>query len=433
MKRKLNLLLAALVFALVFATNVQPTYAAEVDATETLKLDETADATYHVTIVFNRNGGQGSMSSLSVESGKTTTLLANTFKRSGFQFAGWSTRSDGKGTTYADAADVTELATDDNDGNQITLYAQWKLTTPKIKKVKSTTPSYIQVAFGKCESISGYEIQYSLSKTFSAKKTKTVKVAKSATSAKLLEVTPNKKYYVRMRSYKKKGGVTQYSDWSSPASVKVKNGKTIANTSCDTAIEADVKLTGSGTGYHAKFVMGNEKSAVSFGIQFDRYAEAPYTGKAMALIENISSNSAGGQSYTRPRNKVLRVNKTYHLMMTTDGKGHGDVYVDYKKIGSFYQPELKYLNNVRIESCGRLNGDKVDAEFSNIKYKITRKSDLRVLGDDLKWKELKMNRGLKYKYNKTDNKIRMYGTIKGIHGDWDSDYEAVSEILQFDY
>ena len=129
----------------------------------------------------------------------------------------------------------------------------------------------------------------------------------------------------------------------------------------------------------------------------------------MALIENISSNAAGGQNYIRPGNKVLKLNKTYHLMMVTDGKGNVDVYLDYKKIGSCYQPGLKTLNFVRIEACPRLNGDSVDASFPNIQYKIAKKSEVRVLGDDLKWKKMKKNAGLKYSYDKKKDVLRLFG------------------------
>ena len=55
----------------------------------------------------------------------------------------------------------------------------------------------------------------------------------------------------------------------------------------------------------------------------------------MALIENVAHNNAGGQQYTRPGNKSLKLGKTYHLMLTIDKNGRGSVYLDYKKIGSF--------------------------------------------------------------------------------------------------
>lgn len=424
MKKRNYLFLSALVFAFVLVCGGKITYASQAP--------EETPAVYNVTIAFDKNGGSGSMAGITVPSNVPTALPANTFTKKGYEFNGWNTQADGKGTGYADKADVTGLATEENNGSTVTLYAQWQLTAPKIKTTKSNTPYCIKITYAKGTSVSGYEIQYSTSKSFAKKKTTTLKALKNSTSAELSRVVPNKKYYVRMRSYKKAGSGMDYSAWSKTTSVKVKNGKTIMNVKCDTAVEADIKLNGSGTGYHAKIVMGNQTSAVSFGLQFDDYAEAPYTHKTMALIENIASNAAGGQNYSRVGNP-LKKNKTYHLMMASDGKDRIDLYLDYKKIGSVRSDVAATSTFVRIEGCARLTGDKVDAQFSHIRYKIARNSPVRVLGDDLKWTQRKLNKGLAYKYDKSTGIIRIYGTEVGVNGDWDSDYEGVSEILQFEY
>lgn len=434
MRKKTKLLFMTFVFMLILTLNVQPTYASETSdlpaSTEGTEAAEPENPVTRVTIVFRKNGGNGSMSNLTVTSDKTTKLPANTFKKTGYTFAGWNTKSNGKGTSYANKANVTKLAKTYENGSKIILYAQWKLTPPTIKKATSPTPSYIKVTFKKGTSITGYQIQYSTENKFKKSKTQTVTLAKSATSAELRKVIPNKKYYIRMRSYKTSSGKKVYSDWSKVTSLKVKNGKTIENTSCSVALEADVKLSGSGTGYHAKLVMGNGTSAVSFGMQYDSGAMAPYTGKTMALIENISSNNAGGQNYERPGNKELKLNKTYHLMMVIDESGHGSVYLDYKKIGSFYQPSLSNFNYMRLESCARLNGDSVNAQFSNVRYKVGRKSDPVEVVKKSQVKEIKSNPGLGYKYDKKTNTFTMFGTIYGINGDWDSDFDGVSENLE---
>lgn len=424
MKKRNYLFLSVLVFALVLVCSGKTAYASQVPGE--------AATVYNVTITFDKNGGSGSMAGITVPSNVQTALPANTFTRKGYQFNGWNTQADGEGEMYTDRADVTGLATEENNGRTIMLYAQWQLTQPKIKTTKSNSPYCIKITYAKGTAVSGYEIEYSTKKSFPTKTTAKLKALKNSTSAQLSRVVPNKKYYVRMRSYKTAGGQTDYSAWSKATSVKVKNGKTIMNVKCDTAVEADIKLKGSGTGYHAKIVMGNQTSAVSFGLQFDDYAEAPYTHKTMALVENIASNNAGGQTYIR-MGKPLKRNKTYHLMMASNGKDKIDVYLDYKKIGSVRSDVAANSLFVRIEACARLTGDKVDAEFSNIRYKIARNSPVRVLGDDLKWKQIKLNKGLAYKYDKSTGVIRLYGTEVGVNGDWDSDYEGVSEILQFEY
>jgi hypothetical protein len=62
----------------------------------------------------------------------------------------------------------------------------------------------------------GYEIQYSTSKSFKAKYTKTKKVTSyKTTSVTFKSLKAKKTYYVRVRTYKTVGGKKFYSAWSS--------------------------------------------------------------------------------------------------------------------------------------------------------------------------------------------------------------------------
>ena len=82
-----------------------------------------------------------------------------------------------------------------------------KAATVKWKKVTAQT--------------TGYQIQYSTSKSFSSKKTVTVKSNKT-TSKKLTNLKAKKKYYVRVRTYKTVNGKKYYSAWSNVKTVKTK-------------------------------------------------------------------------------------------------------------------------------------------------------------------------------------------------------------------
>lgn len=78
--------------------------------------------------------------------------------------------------------------------------------------------------------VSGYELQYSTSEAFTAKTTKSKTITKSGTtSQKITGLKENKKYYVRIRSYKtitENGKATKlYSEWSEPVTVITKNSK----------------------------------------------------------------------------------------------------------------------------------------------------------------------------------------------------------------
>ena len=439
MKRKWKVLCAGLLCTVTLTIGAQGLYAQDVPE-DVMKLAEATETTadqessYAVTIDFDKNGGSGSMSGMTVTNDQTNaTLTPNRFKRKNYEFAGWSTTANGS-VEYENKANAVSLATEENNGQTITLYAQWKLAAPTIKKMTSR-PSEITVRYSKNPEASGYEIMYSASKKFpeNKKSTATTTVTnKKTTSAELLHVIPNKKYYVKVRSYKKKSGTTIYSDWSKVREHKVKNGKTLMNTKAEYGIEADVKMTGSGSGYHSKLVIGTPASAVSFGMQYDVGAAIPYGARNMALIENVASNAAGDQQYIRPGNVEFKLDKYYHLMITIDKKGNGNVYVDYNKIGSFKQPNLRKGSIfLWLEASGRLNGDGVDSEFKNVKY-TDASSGVSVIGEDKNYNTCrhdKTNAGLKCKYTKKTNTIRMYGKIRNLSGDWDSAYNGVSYRL----
>jgi len=61
---------------------------------------------------------------------KISDIFSNTPTRTGYTFAGWNTRADGKGTTYYQ---TSRIAQDVDHGTVLTLYAQWTRNTYKIK------------------------------------------------------------------------------------------------------------------------------------------------------------------------------------------------------------------------------------------------------------------------------------------------------------
>ncbi|MCL1810227.1 MAG: InlB B-repeat-containing protein, partial [Clostridiales bacterium] len=71
------------------------------------------------TIKYDENGGDGKMSSGTVDSGADYKIATNMFKRTSYTFSGWNTAANGSGTSYQ------ENATIENVQSNITLYAQW--------------------------------------------------------------------------------------------------------------------------------------------------------------------------------------------------------------------------------------------------------------------------------------------------------------------
>ena len=105
----------------------------------TIKKGSTGNKTFYAkwtankyTIAFNANGGTGTApKSISTAYGKTVTLTANPFKKTGYTFTGWNTKKDGSGTAYANKAPVKNLTS--KSEATVTLYAQWKINIATIK------------------------------------------------------------------------------------------------------------------------------------------------------------------------------------------------------------------------------------------------------------------------------------------------------------
>ena len=91
-----------------------------------------------------------------------------------------------------------------------------KLGAPVIKLKKGKKSFTAQ--WNKVNGVDGYHVQYGLKKNFKGAKTKWAKA--NAQKLNIKKLKAKKKYYVRIRAYKKIGGKTYYSAWS------VKNVKT---------------------------------------------------------------------------------------------------------------------------------------------------------------------------------------------------------------
>jgi len=82
--------------------------------------DVTLYAQWNTTVTFNSNGGSGSMANQTAK--VATNLTANTFTRTNYTFAGWSTTTGAAAVAYADSASYPF------SGGAATLYAQWNTT-----------------------------------------------------------------------------------------------------------------------------------------------------------------------------------------------------------------------------------------------------------------------------------------------------------------
>ena len=75
------------------------------------------------TVVFDANGGTGTMNNQQFTYGTSQNLNANSFTNGNYGFAGWNTETDGSGDSYTDEESVNNLS--GTDGDTVRLYAQW--------------------------------------------------------------------------------------------------------------------------------------------------------------------------------------------------------------------------------------------------------------------------------------------------------------------
>jgi len=92
-----------------------------------------------------------------------------------------------------------------------------------LSSLKSTKKKKMTVKWKKDKTVTGYQIQYSTSRKYAKKSTKTVTISKKSTTSKTIsKLKSKKKYYVRIRAYKKSSGKKIYGAWSKTKTVKVK-------------------------------------------------------------------------------------------------------------------------------------------------------------------------------------------------------------------
>jgi predicted nucleic-acid-binding Zn-ribbon protein len=113
---------------------------------------------------------------------------------------------------------VTDSSSISSTSNQKNIV---RLTAPAKLKAVNISSKKMKLTWAKNKKVTGYQIQYSTSKTF-AKGNKTVKVSKATLKKTISKLKKGKTYYVRIRAYCKDSSGISYSAWSSKKTVKIK-------------------------------------------------------------------------------------------------------------------------------------------------------------------------------------------------------------------
>lgn len=189
---------------------------------------------------------------------------------------------------------------------------------------------------------------------------------------------------------------------------------TINNTASAYSIQSNVVTTGSGQGFHSKIELVTAKGGVTFGVQYDARAAAPYTGKPAFLMENIVNHSAeAGNKYTHTGS--AKVSTAYRLLIALQSNGSGKVYINGNEVGSFSNPKLAGTQvYARVQTVGKQNGDKANGSFTNTLVKgtngvVTSGQTSAVYPDGFK---------TNISVGKVTNPITISGTVSGLSGNW---------------
>ena len=96
-----------------------------------------------------------------------------------------------------------------------------RVINPTMSTAKNVTGRKIYAKWTKNTKASGYQVQYSRSKSFSSGNRTYTRTGSSAVSTTMSGLSKGKTYYVRVRAYRTVGGIKYYSVWSSAKSVKI--------------------------------------------------------------------------------------------------------------------------------------------------------------------------------------------------------------------
>lgn len=118
---------------------------------------------------------------------------------------------------------VKAVAGDTAGAESAVIKAVTKVAKVSLKSLKSAKTGQLTVTWAKTSGASGYQVEYSTSKKFTKKTTKTTLIKKSKTvKTTLKKLKKGKKYYVRVKAYKTVSGKKVFGAYSTVKNVKVK-------------------------------------------------------------------------------------------------------------------------------------------------------------------------------------------------------------------
>lgn len=197
----------------------------------------------------------------------------------------------------------------------------------------------------KKKSVTGYQVQYSTSKKFTSKTSKTLKVNKAKTTSKTVKkLKAKKKYYVRVRTYKTVKKKNYYSKWSANYSVTTKAKK--SSSSSGSSVPTIKSISYLDKGYGFKLTWSKVSKAYGYEIQYstnkkfsDVYDDEGY------VFDNMHKDVSKGSTSVNFKvgDKDPAADNTWYVRVRAEKSG--GKYSGWSKTVSILTPERKdYLN-----------------------------------------------------------------------------------------
>ena len=177
-------------------------------------------------------------------------------------------------------------------------FAASKPSATQITSIKAIEKGF-KVKWKK-KSCTGYQVQYSTSKKFTSKTSKTLKVNKAKTTSKTVKkLKAKKKYYVRVRTYKTVKKKNYYSKWSANYSVTTKAKKTSSSNSNTTSSSSATPQIKS---------VERVKGTTNFNVSYSTVKGAVDYEVQVATTSSFKKNNSSDPTIKYPSNSNITIN-----------------------------------------------------------------------------------------------------------------------------
>lgn len=218
----------------------------------------------------------------------------------------------------------------------------------------------------KKKSCTGYQVQYSTSKKFTSKTSKTLKVNKAKTTSKTVKkLKAKKKYYVRVRTYKTVKKKNYYSKWSANYSVTTKAKKKSSSSSSSVPTIKSISYLDKGYGF--KLTWNKVSKAYGYEIQYstDKKFSDVYDDEGYVFDNMHKDVSKGSTSVNfKVGDKDPAADNTWYVRVRAEKSG--GKYSGWSKTVSILTPERKDYLRLMDKAYNEMGIIATDSDFDKL-------------------------------------------------------------------